>query len=86
MGVPSSDPSGDSSAGAVHESMADVLRTIVEGEPGIFPDPVARLMRTIGGWFGRRKGDDEQAPTDRSTDAGGTSPPPDGADHSGESR
>lgn len=32
-----------------------MLRTIVEGEPGIFPDPVARLMRTIGGWFDRRK-------------------------------
>lgn len=31
-----------------------MLRTIVEGEPGIFPDPVARVMRTIGGWFGRR--------------------------------
>jgi hypothetical protein len=32
-----------------------VLRTIVEGEPGIFPEPVARVMRTIGGWFDRRK-------------------------------
>ena len=31
-----------------------MLRTIVEGEPGIFPDPVARIMRGIGGLFRRR--------------------------------
>jgi hypothetical protein len=30
-----------------------VLRTIVEGEPGIFPEPVARIMRSIGGLFRR---------------------------------
>ena len=28
-----------------------MLHTIVEGDPGIFPDPVARVMRKIGGWF-----------------------------------
>ncbi len=33
----------------------DVLHTIVEGEPGIFPEPVARVMRKIGGWFDRRR-------------------------------
>jgi hypothetical protein len=32
-----------------------VLHTIVEGEPGIFPEPVARVMRAIGGLFGHRK-------------------------------
>lgn len=32
-----------------------MLHTIVEGEPGIFPDPVARVMRRIGGWFERRR-------------------------------
>jgi hypothetical protein len=31
-----------------------VLRTIVEGEPGAFPEPVARLMRGIGGLFRRK--------------------------------
>ena len=30
---------------------------VVEGEPGIFPAPVARVMRTIGGLFGRKKAD-----------------------------
>jgi hypothetical protein len=32
-----------------------VLHTIVEGEPGIFPEPVARVMRAIGGLFGHRR-------------------------------
>ena len=32
-------------------------RHIVEGEPGIFPWPVARVLQGIGGLF-RRKGDD----------------------------
>jgi hypothetical protein len=36
---------------------------IVEGEPGIFPAPVASLMRKIGGFFDRRRGRDaEPAP------------------------
>jgi hypothetical protein len=30
---------------------------IVEGEPGIFPDPIARLFRAIGGLFGGRRKD-----------------------------
>lgn len=38
-----------------------MLRTIVEGEPGIFPDPVARIMRGIGGIFRRRGPADERA-------------------------
>lgn len=56
---------------------------IVEGEPGIFPDPVARVMRAIGGWFGRRKDPETAGPhdvdgtgadgnDDGHTDAGGT--------------
>ena len=43
---------------------------VVEGEPGIFPEPVARIMRSIGGLFGggrRRRQDESQAPT---TEAG----------------
>ena len=34
---------------------------VVEGEPGIFPEPVARIMRSIGGLFGggsRRRRDE----------------------------
>ena len=45
-----------------------MLRTIIEGEPGIFPDPVARALRTIGGWFGHRSPAAEPEP------AGGTPP------------
>lgn len=26
----------------------------VEGEPGIFPDPIARIYRTISSWLRRR--------------------------------
>jgi hypothetical protein len=51
-----------------------VHHSIVEGEPGIFPDPVARVMRAIGGWFGRRKGSDDDAPRD----VGGTDDDRDG--------
>ena len=39
---------------------------VVEGEPGIFPEPVARVMRSIGGLFGgsrRRRSDDDGAST-----------------------
>jgi hypothetical protein len=31
-----------------------MVHAIVEGEPGIFPDPVARILRGIGGLFRRR--------------------------------
>jgi hypothetical protein len=63
-----------------------VLHTIVEGEPGIFPDPVARVMRKIGGWFDRRK------PVEPTTDAasdpapapGDGDAPSDGEGHSSE--
>lgn len=39
----------------IRGTIVGVLHTIVEGEPGIFPDPVARVMRRIGGWFDRRR-------------------------------
>jgi hypothetical protein len=46
---------------------------VVEGEPGIFPEPVARVMRSIGGLFGgsrrRRSDDDDRAPA---PEAGGS--------------
>jgi hypothetical protein len=32
---------------------------VVEGEPGIFPDPVARLMRGLGRIFDRRRRHDD---------------------------
>ena len=28
---------------------------VVEGEPGVFPAPVAKVMRAIGGLFGKKK-------------------------------
>lgn len=75
-----------------------MLRTIVEGEPGIFPEPVARVMRTIGGWFDRRK-PAEEPPADGDGHADAVAPDaaappasgddaraPGGDDHSGESR
>ena len=39
---------------------------VVEGEPGMFPEPVARIMRSIGGLFGagrRRRPGESQAST-----------------------
>lgn len=29
--------------------------SVVEGEPGIFPDPVARVVRALGGLFSRKR-------------------------------
>jgi hypothetical protein len=52
---------------------------VVEGEPGIFPEPVARIMRSIGGLFGggrHRRPEESQAPT---TEAGAPGDPPDPA-------
>jgi hypothetical protein len=46
---------------------------VVEGEPGIFPEPITRFMRTIGGLFGggrRRRSDDDRASTAETGDAG----------------
>jgi hypothetical protein len=35
---------------------------IVEGEPGIFPAPIARLFRSIGRLFGRGRRSDPAPP------------------------
>ena len=51
-----------------------MLRTIVEGEPGIFPEPVARVMRTIGGWFDRRKPAEEPPAADGDGQADAVAP------------
>jgi hypothetical protein len=51
-----------------------VIRTIVEGEPGIFPDPVARIMRGIGGLFRRKPQPADTSPADTSP---ADPPPPD---------
>ena len=55
-----------------------MIRTIVEGEPGMFPEPVARIMRGIGGLFRRKPQPADTPPTD---------PPPsdDRPGHSGDS-
>lgn len=37
---------------------------IVEGEPGIFPDPIARFMRGVGRFFDRGRRQDQAPPTD----------------------
>jgi hypothetical protein len=46
---------------------------IVEGEPGIFPDPISRIMRKIGGFFDRRK-DDPEPTSDETADTPSTPP------------
>jgi hypothetical protein len=50
-----------------------VRHGIVEGEPGIFPAPIARLFQAIGRLFGRRPGGAHNA---------GSPPPPPGTDTS----
>jgi hypothetical protein len=65
-----------------------MIRTIVEGEPGIFPDPVARIMRGIGGLFRRKAHPSDTPPTDAppSDAAPADAPPSDGRPgHSGDS-
>jgi hypothetical protein len=45
---------------------------VVEGEPGIFPEPIARFMRTIGGLFGggkRQPPDHDRASTAETGDS-----------------
>ena len=54
-----------------------MLRTIVEGEPGAFPEPVARLMRGIGGLFRRKptgERDGDSASTASTDDPGAFDP------------
>jgi hypothetical protein len=65
-----------------------VIRTIVEGEPGMFPEPVARIMRGIGGLFRRNPHPADTPPTDPPpSDTAPTDPPPsdDRPGHSGDS-
>jgi hypothetical protein len=56
-----------------------VRHGIVEGEPGIFPAPVARVLQRVGGWIRRRvepvppepgPATDERQPGGRDPDAG----------------
>ena len=66
-----------------------MLRTIVEGEPGAFPEPVARLMRSIGGLFRRGRHDERPARDQPETDAPfdpSTLDPPRPADEQGDTR
>ncbi|HEY8545099.1 MAG TPA: hypothetical protein VIL36_08625 [Acidimicrobiales bacterium] len=53
---------------------------IVEGEPGIFPDPIARLMRGIGRLFdrGRRDGEPHEGTAPEAPPTDGTGPGDDG--------
>ena len=55
-----------------------MVHAIVEGEPGIFPDPIARIMRGIGGLF--RKRDEPQSPPPPSSPPPEADPPGDGTD------
>jgi hypothetical protein len=52
---------------------------IVEGEPGIFPAPVAKVMRAIGGLFNRKS---PSPPTDTPTSPDASSSPPPSGDPS----
>jgi hypothetical protein len=36
---------------------------VVEGEPGIFPQPVAQILRAIGGLFNRKRRREPNEPT-----------------------
>jgi hypothetical protein len=58
--------------------MSDVRLGIVAGEPGIFPDPIARLLRLLGRAFGRKRGKGQAAPDEHDQrpdeEAGGDSP------------
>ena len=64
-----------------------VRHNIVEGEPGIFPDPVTRILRLPGRWLdrraARRRGDQpDQAgePPERNEEAPDAAPEPTGDD------
>jgi hypothetical protein len=48
---------------------------VVEGEPGIFPDPIARALRAIGRFFSTRRADVAKSTADLEADE----PPQDGA-------
>lgn len=54
-----------------------MLRTIVEGEPGIFPEPVARAMRKIGGLFDRGRSTAPEPPDEPRNDQPRTGDPTD---------
>jgi hypothetical protein len=48
---------------------------VVEGEPGIFPDPIARVLRAIGRFLTARRGQAAKNSQDLEADE----PPQDGA-------
>jgi hypothetical protein len=50
---------------------------IVEGEPGIFPAPVASLMRKIGGFFDRKPKSEHAPPPSPDDDTSESRPPKD---------
>jgi hypothetical protein len=57
---------------------------VVEGEPGIFPEPITRFMRKIGGLFGggkpRQTADDPSTTSDPVTGAEPADADPPGPD------
>lgn len=64
-----------------------MLRHVVEGEPGIFPAPVARIMRGIGGLFRRKpEPERESEPAEPAEPAGPADAPPGPDDQSGAAR
>jgi hypothetical protein len=42
---------------------------VVEGEPGIFPDPIARVLRAIGRFVTTRRGEAAKSTQDVEDDA-----------------
>lgn len=49
---------------------------VVEGEPGIFPDPIARVLRAVGRFVTNWLGKAERPPQDPNAEE----PPPDRVD------
>ena len=60
---------------ALGGKMRDVRFGIVEGEPGIFPDPIARLFRLLGGGLRRKRQKDRAAPAEQEQRPDETSAP-----------
>jgi hypothetical protein len=59
-----------------------VPHNIVEGEPGIFPEPITRFMRKIGELFGAKRKPAEEPPDEPPNATGETTADPGDGDTS----
>ena len=50
--------------------------SIVEGEPGIFPDPIARVFVAVSRWVRRRAGKEPAPPVAQTEEPSSHHPPP----------